>query len=140
METLSFLKKNNFRNSPFCQKGNADFALECKEDWNSNVKIGQTVNSWLYSTSLYDKFKTALRSNILRELLSKTMVLHHDNVRSAATIEIYYQYLIQSWTCNLEILNKISIVGSFAVLYINDAILVCIHLISASKSSSNTFY
>jgi histone-lysine N-methyltransferase SETMAR len=64
--------------------------------WDSNGPIleqymgyGQTVNSERYSAKLTDKLKPATCSK-QRGLLSKTMLLHHDNARphaTAATIE-----------------------------------------------------
>jgi histone-lysine N-methyltransferase SETMAR len=54
------------------------------------LEHGQTVNSGRYSAMLKDKLKPAACSK-RRGLLSKTVLLHHDNVRphaAAATIEI----------------------------------------------------
>jgi histone-lysine N-methyltransferase SETMAR len=53
------------------------------------IEHGQTVNSERYSAMLKDKLKPAIRSK-RRGLVSKTLLLHHDNARThaaAATIE-----------------------------------------------------
>jgi histone-lysine N-methyltransferase SETMAR len=54
------------------------------------MEHGQIVNSERYSAMLKDKLKPAIHSK-RRGLLSKTVLLHHDNARphvSAATFEI----------------------------------------------------
>jgi histone-lysine N-methyltransferase SETMAR len=53
------------------------------------MEHGQTVNSEIYSAMLKNKLKPAIRSK-WRGLLSKTVLLHHDNARThaaAATVE-----------------------------------------------------
>jgi hypothetical protein len=55
------------------------------------MERGKTVNTERYSAMLKDKLKPAIRGK-RKGLLSKTVLLHHDNARphaTAATIELF---------------------------------------------------